>query len=347
MFNVAFAFLAFTGLYWIGFNEYSPDNRIVVSSDYPDISGNDRELPADLAGLETGDRIVAINGERTRSFQDMKRIVAFSPEQELTLTVERSGRTLTTRITPYLNKDLAQGMIGVGSYVEPVIRKIEGQTASDNPWLQPGDRITSVAGTTVRNTWDIAVLLQKGRGEYPVTVERNGRTISDTLRLPLDEGNRPQLQVQFELQAFPTTTRDLFSAAGKGVEEVWNTFSSILSFFRLLTQGINVGNAVGGPLITTFYIGESAGAGLDISVAQGIVQFIQFLCMLSVILAFMNLLPLPVLDGGFVVLFTIEWIRRKPFRPRFIYYFQMIGVALLAVLFILVLFNDITKLIRL
>ena len=100
----------------------------------------------------------------------------------------------------------------------------------------------------------------------------------------------------------------------------------------LLFQGIKLRNAVAGPLRITYYIGTAATSGFQLGVGVGLVSFFRFLAFLSVVLFLMNLLPIPAMDGGQIILFIVEIVRGKPVRSRLIWRMQIIGFSLLIML---------------
>ncbi len=344
VFNILFAILFFTVLYWAGFNEYSYGNRVILTSDLaarPPAEPN----PADAAGIKTGDRIIAVNGRETRHFGEIRRELAFSPDRPASVTVQReNGAIERLTVTPRLNRDSASGVIGVTDYADPVVQSVSPKTAELNSWLIPGVRITAVDGRPVKSNYDVLAAFKNKPESLPMTIEMNGKTITRDFHPQYIDGDFQPLGIGFAVQPFRTPRYNIVQAFIRGLDEFSLNAYSIVYFISLLPKRINVGNVIGGPLQTTVTIVQYTASGLDRGLDQGLVQFIQLLCMLSTILALMNLLPLPVLDGGFIILFIIEWLRRKPFRPRFIFRFQMVGVGLLGLLFIVVMFNDIFRL---
>ena len=91
----------------------------------------------------------------------------------------------------------------------------------------------------------------------------------------------------------------------------------------------------------TYMIGDIAAGGFDFGFSEGIISFFYFLCMLSVILFLMNLLPIPVLDGGQILVFLVELIRRKPLNPKFLLRFQVVGFLIIISLLVFAVFSDV------
>jgi regulator of sigma E protease len=128
-------------------------------------------------------------------------------------------------------------------------------------------------------------------------------------------------------------------AAGTG--ETVHTFMFIIKSFRLLFSGIKLKNTLSGPLRITYYTGRVASTIFEEGVSTGLVFFTQFLGFISLALCFMNLLPIPVLDGGQILLFLFEIVKRSPLRPKMVYRYQLIGTVLVFSLIILATVNDI------
>jgi regulator of sigma E protease len=111
----------------------------------------------------------------------------------------------------------------------------------------------------------------------------------------------------------------------------------------LLFQGVNLRNAVAGPLQIVDFIGRAATSGFQIGFGVGLVSFFRFLAFLSVVLFLMNYLPIPALDGGQIVLFVVEIIRGKPLRSQVIWRLQIIGFSVLIMLMLVITLNDVLR----
>jgi regulator of sigma E protease len=110
---------------------------------------------------------------------------------------------------------------------------------------------------------------------------------------------------------------------------------------RLLFKGVRITSAVAGPVRISYFIGDIATSGFSVGFGVGVRSLFNFLSLLSVILFFMNLLPIPMLDGGQIVLAGAEWIRGKGPRPKTVYRYQLVGgIVVFGILFV-ALFGDI------
>ena len=130
-------------------------------------------------------------------------------------------------------------------------------------------------------------------------------------------------------------------ALQKSGEETLSTVTLTVKGIGLLFQGIKLRNAVAGPLRITYYIGTAATAESQLGFWAGLVSFFRILAFLSEVLFLMNLLPIPAMDGGQILLFLIEIARGKPVRSRLIWRLQMIGFSLLIMLSLYVTFSDV------
>jgi regulator of sigma E protease len=156
-----------------------------------------------------------------------------------------------------------------------------------------------------------------------------------------DEKGVPRTGLGFASLVYRSPRLGLGGALGKSVEETWSTVTLTVKGIGLLFKGIKLRNAVAGPLRITYYIGNAATSGFQLGFGAGVVSFFRFLSFLSVVLFLMNLLPIPAMDGGQIVLFIVEIVRGSPVRSRLIWRFQLIGFSLLIILSLMVTFSDI------
>ena len=344
VFNLLFAVFVFFVIWYAGFTIRTFDNKIILASEYQQDSSV--VYPADRAGLETGDRIIAIEGKEVRHYQDIQEQVAKSPGEDLTMTVQRDGRTEMVRITPRLDKNTGAGKIGVYSWIEPVIGTVQENSASSIAGLRSGDRIVSVNDKPVEHTLHLLEHLESNPETLTVRYMRNGDIKETSMVIPYSDNGSPQLGFSFAYKTFQTPDLNLFQAIGKGVTETGQTVSMVFKSIGLLFQGINLREAVSGPIRITYYVGEVASQGFSLGLRDGISNLFRFLSVLSVALFIMNLLPIPALDGGQFVLFLIEGTTGRELKPKLVYRYQMVGVTILIGLIIFTTFNDIFFLVQ-
>lgn len=333
--NLAFAIVVLSLIWWAGFRIDSPGNRILLASDFS-LDAVSEQTPAQAAGLRSGDRITRIAGQEVANFQDLRRHISSAPRRELPMTVERDGMLMSTVITPEVDPDTGGGRIWVYPWIDPVLEVRLGGAASI-AGLRSGDRVVALDSAEVRHSIDIVQRLQAGAPEIDFTVEREGQTLTVTV-IPAEDGE--DLGLAFRLPQSRSPRLSPVGALIRGVDDTWNTMSLTFGGFARLFDG-NARKAVAGPLRITYFVGRAATDGFERSFGAGLVRFFRLLCLISIVLFIMNLLPLPALDGGHLVLYVTELIRGKPLRPALVYRIQTLGMSLLLVLAITVTFSDI------
>ena len=338
--NVLFAVLVLTLIWWIGFNVHTDGNRIVLASDY-NMDIFEGTPPATAAGLQTGDRILAVDNTTVNHFQDLLESVATAPNQEILLTFERDGRRLQATLIPELDLDTGAGRIGVYAWRDPIVEKVEPGQAASLAGLRKGDRIVGAGGAAVRHTMDLYQQLQDRPEILPVRYLRDGTEGQTTLVLDYGEEGFANLGINFAVGVYPSQDVGLVGALRKGAEESWEILTVTLKGFGLLFQGINLRKAVAGPLRIIYTVGSAATSGFTFGFAQGLSYYFRLLCWLSIVLFIINLLPIPGLDGGQILVFTLEVLRGKPLDPKVISRIQMIGFSFIVLLAVVVTFNDI------
>ncbi|MDR1025169.1 MAG: RIP metalloprotease RseP [Treponema sp.] len=338
-FNLVFAVLVFAVIWGMGFEVDTLENRIILASDM----SPGESYPADGAGLRTGDRILAINGNETPYYHDVREGISINPGKNLSLVVDREGEHLDISIMPELDKQTGAGKIGVYFWTDPVLDSVTGPAAAAG--LQSGDRILRVNGEDLPHTLALAKIMEGQPQELKLDYERNGLQGEITL-IPAYTETGAELGLSYRSLRYRAPPLSLPGALSRGIGETWKTLVVSLESLVLLFKGIDLTQAVSGPLRITYMTGDIAAAGFSESIGAGFSSLANFLALISIALCVMNLLPLPVLDGGAIVLYLIEAIKRKPLHPRTISAFQAVGVVLIFGLLIFAVFGDILYLVR-
>ncbi len=344
LFNLVFAFVVFAMIWGVGFSVYSPDNRVILATDYT-LDKLAQTTPAVIAGLKTGDRITAIDGAPVEKFQDILEAISIAPGKTLSLKVQRvvdgAAQALRLSIIPQLDKDSGAARIGIYAWTDPLVLSVAQGSAAALAGLRKGDKIVTIDGSPIRNTMDIYQALAAKPAKVSVGYERGGGQDTASLVFVYDDKGSPNLGLGFDTFVYRSPRQSFAGAIAKSAGETWNTVTLTVKGIGLLFQGIKLRNAVAGPLRIGYYIGEAATSGFAMGFGAGVVSFFRLLAFLSVVLFLMNLLPIPAMDGGQIVLFIVEIVRRKPVRSRLIWRVQIIGFTILILLFLSVTFSDI------
>ena len=339
LFNLLFAIVLLCFLWGFGFEMKTLDNRIVLASEF-----SDDVYPADKAGLETGDRIISINGNKISYYHEVQENIAVNAEKKLPITIDRNGKIINLQVTPALDKSSGAGKIGVYFWTDAVIDNVLENSPAQRAGLLPGDVIIAANNTPIRNTVDLEKIVEQNHDfRIDLEIERNGSTEHVSLDTYNSSSN---IGISWKIINYRTPNLSIPQAVAKGFKEGYKTLTVSITSLKLLFKGIDLTKAVSGPVRITYMMGDLATQGFGQSIATGFRYFIDFIALISVALCVMNMLPLPILDGGMIILFLIEIIRRKPAHPKAISIFQTCGTVIIFTLMAFALFGDILYFVR-
>ncbi|MCL1955035.1 MAG: site-2 protease family protein [Brevinematales bacterium] len=338
-FNLIFAVILLSFLWGFGFEINTLSNKIILASEI--IPGE--TYPADSAGLKTGDRIIEIAGKPISYHHEVQENIALNPDKALPVLVERNGELIKLNVTPSLDKSTGAGKIGVYFWVDPVIKNIKDGSPAQLAGLMPGDRITGANGQKLRNSMDLMKIVEQNPDRLVLDYDRAGAV--GEVQFNNDE-IKNEIGITWDSISYRTPNLSLPSAIAKGVKESWKTLTISITSLRLLFKGIDLTKAVSGPVRITYMIGEMATQGFEQGFGTSVRSITNFLAFISIVICVMNLLPVPILDGGMIILFIVELIRRKPAHPKAISVFQTCGMVFIFGLMALALFGDILFFIR-
>lgn len=308
--------------------------------------------PAAAAGLRTDDVVVAASGRPVSYWEDLDRAVAGSGGRPLVLHVRRgsSEETMTVRprrttVRDPIFRDAVEAWdIGAGPKLTPQIGAVIPESAASQAALQAGDQVLAVAGEPVFTPEELMLAIRKRPGQtFEITVERDGRT----LHLPVtpsvvkDKGPTGQ-EVEVGRIGVSIVTRTVRSEPYSPPAAVWNglvktwdmTALTAKGFWKIVTRQISWAN-LGGPLQIASETGRQA--------HEGVGPLALFTAIISVNLAVLNLLPVPMLDGGHLFFFVIEAVRGRPLSLRKRELAQQVGFVLLMLIMVLALYNDLVR----
>jgi len=291
--------------------------------------------PAARAGLKEGDLIVSINGERVNDFEDVRMLISMNAGTPLAVMYDREGVRHTTTLTPK-REDGDFGPIGkAGMYpgVDPIVGRVVPGTPAQLAGVRAGDRIVSADGKPVRGLVDFGNISEKLKAKaLPIEVLRGTQRVSLSLPPTADEelgsgrGIVPPTKI-FKLSFIP--------ALQYSVKENWRMLRYAFAAIGRLFRSEGSVKELSGPINIARISGEM--------LKRGWMSTVGLMAMISLQLGIMNLLPIPVLDGGHIMILLIEGIARRELSLRVKERIQQAGFAVLATLMIVVLYNDVVS----
>lgn len=311
------------------------------------------------AGFEHGERVLSVNGQNIETWQDFRWQVArlASPGGELKIETinlrdEINQRTLRPSSAQVAMADGEDpiGVLGFQLYrprVPPVIERVMPGSPADQAGFRAGDRVLRINGKEI-DEWQRLVEIVRASADRELTMEVMRGGVSETLRVtPRAEDDRGRkavrvgLQANFQLAPKVETTIEVrygvLEAGSRAIGETWDkSVFTLQAFVRMLTGELSWKN-LSGPVTIADYAGQSARAGLS--------YYLQFMALVSISLGVLNLLPVPLLDGGHLLYYSVEAITRRPLSERLQEIGQQIGLALLIALMAFAFYNDLQRLI--
>ena len=332
--NVILAVGVLTGLFMVKFPK-PPDNSVsgVVGLVQPGSA-------AAKAGIREGDRVVALAGQDKPSWQDIMVKFAGHPNQPLPLTLIRDGKREDVTITPSLEPEHGFGVAGMFEQAEIQVSEVERQMDAARKGLRAGDLILAVEGQLIRSGDKLVELIRGSQGKpVLVTFSRPGegpRTVTVVPEWKEVDGSS-NWRIGVKLQRRVTYVKLGFQEAlVESVRENLNYASLIYNFLAGLFERRMSPRSLEGPIGIARASAEAA--------RNGWADYLQLMSAVSLNLAIFNLLPIPILDGGVIVLLLMEMFIRKDLSLQVKETVMKFGFVFLMAVVAFVLYNDISKL---
>jgi regulator of sigma E protease len=227
-----------------------------------------------------------------------------------------------------------------------IVGRVEPGTPADKAGLKVGDQIVAVNGRRIADFKDILDVTGTSKPGDELTIRYVRGADERTVRAKLASRKGPNgqnvgslgvgsMSAKWPDEMILTTKLTAVSSLSEAAKEAWNmTMLQVKLVSRMLTGNVSLKN-LSGPLSIAEFAGESA--------SDGVMSFMNFLVLISLSLGFLNLLPIPILDGGQVVFQLVEWLKGSPLSERAQVFGQQIGIALLILLMGVALFNDVAR----
>ena len=345
--NLMLAIFVYWGLFWHGMEELRPIlGTPVVSS------------PAAAAGIENGERVIKVDGELIQTWQDMRWVLlrravnqdsiefeVINPQNEISI---RRLDVSSARADGWKGDALEK--LGISFFrpsIPPVLGIVSPGGAAAAAGLYPGDEILLIDGKKISSWADVVRIVRSFPGKrLTFELQRNDeRRVVMISPIVAEEGGQEIGRIGVAVKDYGFSRNDMMitvhygplAAFGKAVDETWDkSVFSLVMIGKMITGEVSWRN-ISGPVTIADYAGQSAKLGID--------YYLKFLALVSISLAVLNLLPIPILDGGHLLYYVVEIINRKPLSERSMEIGQQVGLVLMLMLMAFAFYNDINRLI--
>ncbi len=342
-FNFILAYFIFAGWLATGAPLFVPTFQDLT----PDIEAMVPGSPADTAGIQIGDHVSRVNGQAISTRTELFDAVAKSNGQALTLEIKRDGQVKTLTVTPTTAPGPHASAQEPGYYLgveetPPLVTSVMQGSPAMKAGLQAGDHVVNIEGQAIHTWSQMTGIVKENPGrQLQVEVLREGHRVSLTV-IPSAEKTMVNGQsVEVGKIGISGPGRSIMRSStplmslydGLGATWGWTELTAI-GLYKMIVGDISSKN-IGGPLTIANISGEAA--------AQGASSVVFLIAILSINLGVLNLLPIPILDGGHLLFFLIEGILRKPLGERQRELAQQAGLVLLVGVMIFAFWNDLER----
>jgi regulator of sigma E protease len=313
----------------------------------PDIEAMVPGSPADTAGIQIGDRVSRVNGHDISTRTELLDAVAKSNGQALTLEIKRGEQVKTLMVTPTTAPGPHTSAQEPGYYLgveetPPLVTSVMQSSPAAKAGLQAGDHVVNIEGQAI-HTWSqmTGIVKENPNRALQIDVLREGHRVSLSVTPSAEKATVNGQSVEVGKIGISGPGRSIMRSStpflslydGLGATWGWTELTAI-GLYKMIVGDISSKN-IGGPLTIANISGEAA--------AQGASSVVFLIAILSINLGVLNLLPIPILDGGHLLFFLIEGILRKPLGERQREVAQQAGLVLLVGVMIFAFWNDLER----
>jgi regulator of sigma E protease len=326
--NVVLAIFIFAGLFMIGMEiPHLPDVPAIVGTVEPGSS-------AARAGITRGDRILAVNGKEVENWQQVLMALITSPaHSQVRIALEHDGHRLDKVVVPQeLEKQGIRDTGGLSPLLRPQITRVFPDSPAEAAGLRVGDEVWSIDGLPVADSRDFVADIEKRAGQkVEFEIGRDGRPLRLTVT-PRNENGVGKIGVGVGVYQKYGPLRAFSASVRYNVLIVQETIS-ILG--KVITGEVKAKSAFAGPLEIANQAGEAA--------QRSFKDLIYLMGFLSISIAFMNLLPIPILDGGQILILFIEEVIRRDLSLQVKEVVSQVGFFMILALMVTVIYFDVVK----
>jgi regulator of sigma E protease len=310
--------------------------QVPLYEEQPPVIGSVAEdSPAEQAGILPGDRILSVAGRPVDTWEELMLSVMDRPDREVEVALRRAGEVRAVRVTPVGRTEYNLGDVGVGPDVAPQVMGWSPQaTAARDAGIEIGDVIEAVDGRRVTQQALIEAINGSAGAPVALRIRREGATEEITLA-PEQVGDAWMIGVSLSPYEVRVVEPGLFEAFTLSLEQNYEWSQLIFrTLWGLLTRETPASQLVG-PVGIAQLSGDAAQIGW--------VTLLRLMAMISLNLGILNLLPIPILDGGHITVLAMEGIARRDFSVRLKERMLLAGFVVLMTLMVTVIYNDLTR----
>jgi regulator of sigma E protease len=327
--NLALAFLVMALVLYQGAQVPAFEQEPVVIGALADNS------VAKAAGVLPGDRVVTVDGKTVDTWEQFQMEVVGKAKREVSLGLERAGRPVEVRMVPAAYGKYEFGDVGLIPVMHPQISALTRDSPAQAAGLQPGDVVLAAAGEKGISRERLVELIKAHEGQpLPLEIKRDG-SVQQVTVTPRKVGDTVMMGAQ--LSAFEQRTVDPgpLEALKMSAVQNWTWARMIVQTLGgLFTRHTSVKQLMG-PVAIADLSGTAA--------EQGWVALFSLMAMISLNLGLLNLMPIPVLDGGHIAILAMEGVSRRDFSMKVKEKMLLAGFVLLLMLMVTVIYNDLTR----
>ncbi len=333
--NIVLAAALLTGLYMVKFQKIvEPKERAVIAHLLPDSA-------AQKAGMLVGDRIVRIDGTENPTWEEISIKEIASAYKTIPVTVERAGKRIELSVTPVLDDRVGVGSAGWVQRSQIQVANVTAGMPADKAGLRRGDLLITVNGQPIQSPYRLQEIIKNSNGKA-VSVEfareHARQTVTVTPELSATQGQQRWMigvEPQVKLEII-TTKLSLPAAFAESVRQNAQSGMLIVQFLKGMLERRMSPKSLEGPIGIARLSGDAA--------REGPTAFILLMAMVSLNLAIFNLLPIPILDGGVILMLLVEMVMRRDINVVVKEAVFKVGFVFLMAVVMFVLYSDISKL---
>lgn len=340
LFNYVFAFILFWLVAMLGMTYRSID---------PVVGTVKADSTAQKAGIVRGDMIIEVNGKPVKTWDDVEKKI-YKSNSEVEVGIKRNDKVIKLEVPTVEDQTFDEFgakkkvySIGISAYVSTVVGKLIENYPAQKAGILEGDKIIAVNGREVDQWDEMTEIIHNSKDSVTLAIERKGKKLFFTVpcnrQEVMDENGKKKNISLIGIYPFVKTEiikYNVFEAFIKGFEEVYRVSSvTVRGFGAIIFRVMPLKDAVTGPLGIYKITADTA--------KLGFLPLVTFMAVLSVSLAIVNLIPLPLFDGGHIVTFIVEKIRKKPLSEKTDNLLTRVGLAIIGLIVVFVFYNDIVR----